>query len=116
MKKNRHLYLFIFFFLLSHTEGVSAEAPLLERLVTLKANNMPLREALKIISTQAGFYLSYNTNIIDADKKINFSAESEKVRVVLKSILGNSFQFKEKGNYLIIQKLKSDEQIIGGYI
>jgi CarboxypepD_reg-like domain len=116
MKKNRHFYLFIFFILLFNTEGVSAEAPLLERLVTLKANNMPLREALKIISTQAGFYLSYNSNIIDADKKITFNSESEKVRVVLKSVLGNNYQFKEKGNYLIIQKLKADEQVIGGYI
>ena len=36
--------------------------------------------------------------------------------MVLKGILGNNYQFKEKGNYLIIQKLKFDEQIIGGYI
>ncbi len=117
MKKNRHLYTLIFFFYLVLTEGVTLfAAPILERTVTLKAANMPLREALKIISTQAGFYLSYSTNIIDADKKINFNAESEKVRVVLKSVLGDNYQFKEKGNYLIIQKLKSDEQIIGGYI
>jgi CarboxypepD_reg-like domain len=116
MKKNRHLLYLILALNLVYTEGVFAEAPILERMVTLRAANIPLREALKNISSQAGFYLSYNTNIIDGNKKITFNIESEKVRVVLKSILGNNYQFKEKGDYLIIQKLKTDEQIIGGYI
>lgn len=115
MRKSRHILYFFFIFFTLLTEGVQA-APILERLITLRANNMPLKEALKIISTQAGFYLSYNTSIIEADKKVTFNAESEKVRLILKRILGNNYQFKEKGNYLIIQKLKADEQIIGGYI
>lgn len=97
------------------TEGGYA-APILERYVSLKANNMALKEALKIVANQAGFYLSYNTNIIDENKKVSLNTESEKVRIVLKNILGNNYQFKEKGNYLIIQKLNKNEQLIGGYI
>ena len=34
----------------------------------------------------------------------------------MKRLLGDGFQFKEKGNFLIIQKLKTDERLIGGYI
>ena len=47
---------------------------------------------------------------------MSLNAESEKVRTVLTQLLGNNFQFKEKGNYLIIQKLNPHEQLIGGYI
>ena len=129
MKKNRHLLSLILFLLLTSSflfnitvtaseawqEGDIA-APILERNVTIRVVNMPLGDVLKDMSTQAGFYFSYNAQIFNAEKKISLSVETEKVRTVLTNLLGNNFQFKEKGNYLIIQKLKADEQLIGGYI
>ena len=93
-----------------------AQTSILERNVNLKVQNAPLGEVLKTISQQANFYFSYNSNILDASKKVSVFAESQSVRGVTRTILGDNYEFKEKGNYLIIRKLKTDERLIGGYI
>ena len=93
-----------------------AQTSILERNVTLKVQNAPLGDVLKSISQQANFYFSYNSNILDANKKVSIFAESQLVRGVTRTVLGDNYEFKEKGNYLIIRKLKTDERLIGGYI
>ncbi len=108
-------FLFVFligllpFYLMSQT-------PILERTVSLKVQNGDLGDVLKSISQQANFYFSYNSNILDAHKKISVFAESQSVRGVMRNVLGDNYELKEKGNYLIIRKLKTDEKLIGGYI
>ncbi len=92
------------------------QTSILERNVNLKVQNAPLSDVLKSISQQANFYFSYNSNILDATKKVSVFAESQSVRGVTRTILGDNYEFKEKGNYLIIRKLKTDERLIGGYI
>ena len=114
MNQTKQFFLLIFLLFTLYTEG--GAAPILERLVTLKAQNTPLGEVLKDISKQAEFHFSYNSNIISTEKKVSIFSESETVRAVLKNLLGSQFQFKQKGNYLIIQKLKADEQLISGYV
>ncbi len=106
-------HLFVFCFLPIYT---FAQTSILERPVTLKVQNAPIGEVLKTISQQANFYFSYNSNILDANKKVSFFSESQSVRGVIRTILGDNYEFKEKGNYLIIRKLKTDERLIGGYI
>jgi CarboxypepD_reg-like domain len=114
MNQKKQYLLTFFFFFVACTEGVAS--PILERLVTLKAQNLTLGEVLKDISKQGEFYFSYNSHIIRTEKKVTIFSQSETVRAVLKNLLGAQFQYKQKGNYLIIQKLKADEQIISGYI
>ncbi len=103
-------------FFLGSTTVLKAETPILERMVSLNLNDRRLPDALIDLSRTANFYFSYNSNILNAEKKISVSAQNETVRVVLRRLLGDGFQFKEKGNFLIIQKLKMDERLIGGYI
>jgi hypothetical protein len=93
-----------------------AQTAILERNITLKVQNEPVGNVLKQISQQANFYFSYNSNILDANKKVSVFAESQSVRGVTRTVLGDNYEFKEKGNYLIIRKLKTDERLIGGYI
>jgi hypothetical protein len=114
MNQTKQYFLTIFLLFAAYTEGVAS--PILERLVSLKVKNTPLGEVLKDISKQGEFYFSYNSNIISTEKKVTIISQSETVRAVLKNLLGTQFQFKQKGNYLIIQKLKADEQLISGYI
>ena len=101
---------------LGSTTVLQAETPILERMVSLNLNNRRLPDALIDLSRIANFYFSYNSNILNAEKKVSVSAQNETVRAVLRRLLGDGFQFKEKGNFLIIQKLKTDERLIGGYI
>ena len=114
MNQKKHFFLLIFLLFTAYTEGVASS--ILERLVTLKAQNRPLGDVLKDISKQAEFHFSYNSNIISTEKKVSIVSQSETVRAVLKNLLGTQFQYKQKGNYLIIQKLKADEQLISGYV
>jgi hypothetical protein len=93
-----------------------SQTPILERAVSLKVQNANLGDVLKTISQQANFYFSYNSNIVDANKKVSVLAESQSVRGVLRTVLGDNYEFKEKGNYLLMRKLKTDEKVIGGYI
>jgi hypothetical protein len=93
-----------------------AETPILERTVSLNLTDRRLPDALIDLSRTANFYFSYNSNIINSEKKVSVSSKNETVRAVLRRLIGEGFQFKEKGNFLIIQKLKKDERLIGGYI
>jgi hypothetical protein len=93
-----------------------AETPILERTVSLNLTDRRLPDALIDLSRTANFYFSYNSNIINSEKKVSVSSKNETVRAVLRRLMGEGFQFKEKGNFLIIQKLKKDERLIGGYI
>ena len=115
MNQAKQFCCLLFFLIFAlNTEGVAS--PILERLVTIKAQNLSLGEVFKDISKQADCQFSYNPNIISTEKKVSINAELESVRNVLKNLLGTNFQFKQKGNYLIIQRLKSNEQIISGYV
>ena len=93
-----------------------AQTSILERNVSIKVQNTALSDVLKTISQQANFYFSYNSNILDANKKVSIIAESQSVRGVMRTLIGDNYELKEKGNYLIIRKLKADERLIGGYI
>jgi hypothetical protein len=106
----------LFLFFLVSTLNLKAETPILERTVSLSLNDRRLPDALIDLSRAANFYFSYNSNILNGDKKISVAAKNETVRAVLRRLIGEGFQFKEKGNFLIIQKLKTDERLIGGYI
>jgi hypothetical protein len=106
----------LFLFFLMSTLVVKAETPILERTVSLSLTDRRLPDALIDLSRAANFYFSYNSNILNGDKKISVAAKNETVRAVLRRLIGEGFQFKEKGNFLIIQKLKTDERLIGGYI
>ncbi len=101
---------------LCSTTILRAETPILERTVSLNLTDRRLPDALIDLSRTANFYFSYNSNILKGDKKVSVSAKNETVRAVLRRLIGEGFQFKEKGNFLIIQKLKTDERLIGGYI
>ena len=117
MPPNKHP-LSIFTLLMGLLIGVvgTAQTAILERSVALNVLNEPLGDVLKFVSQKANFYLSYNANILDGTKKVSLKMDNASVRDAYKSLLGNNYQFKQKGNYLIIQKLKPNEQLIGGYI
>ena len=107
--------LLLLFFLL-FSPHLKAENSILERVVSINLADRRLPDALVDVSRVANFYFSYNSNILNSEKKVSVSVQNETVRAVLKRLLGDGFQFKEKGNFLIIQKLKTDERLIGGYI
>ncbi|MFA6058007.1 MAG: STN and carboxypeptidase regulatory-like domain-containing protein [Taibaiella sp.] len=81
----------------------SAGQNMLQKRVTVQAQNQPVREVLKSIEKQAGFYFSYNNNIIHNDSLVTVSLKNKSVEEVLKVLFNNRYQYIESSDHLIIQ-------------
>lgn len=76
----------------------------------------PITTALLEVAHKGGFEWSYNSNILDAKRKVTLIARDQTVREVLLQILGNDYTFKQSGNYLILKKVKKPQQKVSGYL
>jgi len=116
---NRTLTAAIFLFVLSL--GVNAqnyEFPLLERIVTINAENKTVESVLDDISRQAGIIFSYNPDAINAYSLVTYKAENKSVRFVLSDVLDNTVTFREMGKYVILQSEVGfrEKLVLEGYL
>jgi hypothetical protein len=88
----------------------------LERHIDVRFRHTPLREALATVAQKANFEWSYNANLVDAEKKISLTANDWTVRETLYEILGDGYEFKARGNYLILKKRSKPADRIFGYV
>ena len=88
----------------------------LERYISVGFKQTSLKEALVVISQKGGFELSYNSHIIDSGKKISLITNNWTVRETLYEVLGEGYEFKSNGNYLILKKAKPQRKEIYGYV
>jgi len=84
---------------------LSQSQSLLNRTVNISANRQPVADILEIISNQANFYFSYNSNIIKKDSLVSIQAGNRTVRSALDQLFPAGFEFKESGNYIIIRRV-----------
>ena len=59
---------------------------------------------LKLIGAQGKFSFGYNSEIISGDSLVTLSIKSASVKRVLDNLLTGKYIYKEKGDYLIIQR------------
>lgn len=102
-------------FLLFYGLRVQA-ADVLERHIDVHFQQTPLKEALATVARKAGFEWSYNANIVDAGKKISLLANDWTVRETLYELLGDGYEFKPNGQYLILKKRKKPAEQLSGYL
>lgn len=91
-------------------------AEVLERKIDVVFRQTPLKEALNIIARDAGFEWSYNANILDGSRKTSLTANDWTVRETLYEILGEGYEFKQNGNYLILKKRRKPPEQLSGYV
>ena len=60
---------------------------ILDSTLTFRAGTVKTRNALDIITRQTGYYFTYDTRLIDPEKKTVMSFRDVKLRVILDSIL-----------------------------
>src|SRR5687767_7358332 len=96
---------FLLFLLFCVTTVTAATQAILNRNITLHINRQRLDQTLEIISNKGDFYLSYNSTILKRDSLVSITATNEPVQDILASLLGNGFEFRESGNYLIIRRV-----------
>jgi len=78
---------------------------ILDSLLTFKSGNIKIGNALNIISRQTGYYFTFDSKLIDRNKKINFSFENVKLREILRTVIGSdSIDFSVVNKYIIIYK------------
>lgn len=76
----------------------------LDRRITIEANNQRFSDVLKLISSKGNFYFSYNSSIITRDSLISLSVYNRSVKQVLDQLLGNRYNWQQSNNYIILRK------------
>lgn len=77
---------------------------LLNKNISVDVSRQRLDHTLEIISNTGNFYFSYNSNILKKDSLVSLSARNIPLRELLTRLLGNQFEFRESGNYIILRK------------
>ncbi len=91
-------------FLLLLALGHLGAQPLLDKKVTVKANNTPLDEVLYQLVDQ-GISLSFSNNIIPADKLVSAKPGSQKLGILLDEILAETdVKYKVVGSQIVLYK------------
>lgn len=88
--------------ILSSLTCFAANLPALEREVSVRAQNEPVKEVLSLVAQQAGIQFSYNPAKVTVTNKVSLSLLKKPVRLVLNLLFKNSVQYKQKGNYIIL--------------
>jgi len=100
----QHITRLVFLFLLLLLGTVAQGQASLSKKISLEVNRQRLDNVLEIVSNKAGFYFSYNSNILKKDSLISFNAANKTVKEVLAIIFNNTYEFRESGNYIIIRR------------
>lgn len=78
---------------------------------------MPLGECMQLIEKQLRFHFSYKADIITLERKVNMDKSNRPLREILFVLFPVGIHWKEKGQYIILSKKKSEKDIVvAGYI
>lgn len=79
---------------------------ILDSVYTFRAGIVKTGNALNIISRQTGYYFTYDSKLIDTEKKVNMSFTQTRLHIILDSLLNNdSLHFSVINKYIIIYKV-----------
>jgi hypothetical protein len=106
------------YFIIIHLITSFAQSPyaILERGISVRFTNTPLKEALKEVSRTGRFEFAYDARIFDLTKKITLITNGLTVRETLFQMVSENYNYQQKGGYLIIKKSDKSKQFISGYI
>jgi hypothetical protein len=94
------------------------EIPVLERKITISAQNERIDVFLKRLSQEAGCVFSYSSSAIDVGGNVSGNFVSRPLREILEEVFEGTVQIKQKGVYVILTpKPKSGKDVvISGYV
>lgn len=96
----------------------SQSVPLLEKRVSIQAQNERIDLFLKRLSGEVGCVFSYSSSAIDVSKNFSGSFTNQSTREVLEGVFQGSVLYKERGVYLILTPapVSEKEVTISGYV
>ena len=77
----------------------------LDKRISFSVREQRLDDILYIISNNAGFSFSYNSNILKRDSLVTMTVENRSVRQVLNQLFNGRYEYKESGNYIILRRV-----------
>lgn len=83
------------------------QSRLLDKKISISVSNEKIETIFKQIENTAGVSFSYNSDIVQGDSAVTFSAENKSLEKVLYLFLGKDFYFKSTGQYIIILEKKN---------
>ncbi len=75
--------------LLIRPEEANCQSGILDSTFTFRAGSVKTGNALSIISKQTGYDFTYDSRLIDPERKVSLSFTNTSLRVILNSIIGN---------------------------
>jgi hypothetical protein len=91
--------------LLIPSRDAYCQESILDSPLTFRAGTVKTRNALDIITRQTGFYFTYDTRLVDPEKKTGMSFSGVKLRVILDSILdADSLAYSVIDEFIIISR------------
>jgi hypothetical protein len=103
--------------------ALAQQVPVLEREVTISANNESAADILARVAIITGIKFSYSPSLIPAEKRISLNVQHKSVRSLLYIMFEETVQFKAKGNFIIltakpktITRVVPQEIVVSGYI
>jgi hypothetical protein len=101
----KNLYAIVLFILLLLPYTAECQQGILDSLYTFKAGNVRTGNALDIISKKTGYNFTYDSRLIDADRKTELNFINTKLITVLDNVLRNdSLSYSLIGKYIIISR------------
>lgn len=95
--------------------NLSAQA-LLQKKVTLEAENVALAEVLRSIGNQGGFSFSYNSNAVAGKRPVTIHAKDISVEKALDELLKGTCNYKEVGNHIVLTASGDKYYQVSGYV
>ncbi|MBL7828857.1 MAG: carboxypeptidase-like regulatory domain-containing protein [Saprospiraceae bacterium] len=89
---------------------------LLARRLSVSFEAVPIRQALDEVARLANFEWSYNAGILETNRRVSLQARDWTVREILRELLGDQYQFKSNGKYLILKKQKPPKSELSGVV
>ncbi len=89
---------------------------LLQKTVSVNADQQPLKKVLDNIAQQGGFFFSYNSNAINADSIISIQVKEKTVQQTLDIIFNRRFEYKQVKNHIIIKTNAGPVWYVSGYV
>ncbi len=97
---------FAFLVLILIPHSASGQSKILEAELTFREGIVKTGNALDIISHKTGYYFTYDSKIIDAERKVDLTYNSVKLSVILDDILENdSLRYSTISKYIIIYRI-----------
>lgn len=110
MKSSSLRFLLFFCLVLQLKASIAQHVPLLERTVTISFTNEKIDVILFRLSQQGKFIFSYNPNILDGDRLYSGTYSGKSVREILNQLFAGAIQYKERGNYIILNRAPIPQQ------